>query len=225
MPQRISTEELRDLIDGGDAQIVEVLPRAAYDQEHLPGAVNVPLVDMDAASVAAASLDRSRPTVTYCYDHECDLSARAAWRLEQLGFADVYDYTASKTAWLGAGHEAEGTIRAEDRAGAIARAVPTVLPSATISEALEVAGTEPTIAVVNDQGVLLGAVHLVASAATGELAVGEIMQPGPPSVRPSITGRELAASMDDDRRSHVFVTLLDGTLIGMIERRVLHGEH
>ena len=36
-------------------------------------------------------MDRARPTVVYCFDTQCDLSGRAAARLEQLGFAEVYD--------------------------------------------------------------------------------------------------------------------------------------
>jgi len=31
------------------------------------------------------------------------LSPRAAWRLESLGFKNVYDYTAGKLDWIGAG--------------------------------------------------------------------------------------------------------------------------
>src|ERR687887_10502 len=38
------------------------LPRA----EHLPGAINLPLKELDAK--AARALDRSRPVVTYCND-------------------------------------------------------------------------------------------------------------------------------------------------------------
>jgi hypothetical protein len=36
------------------------------------------------------------------------MSPRAAWRLEQLGFAHVYDYTAGKVDWLAAGEPSEG---------------------------------------------------------------------------------------------------------------------
>lgn len=48
------------------AQLVEVLPRAEYDEQHLPGAVNIPLKQLDAGS--ARVLDRSRPVVVYCWD-------------------------------------------------------------------------------------------------------------------------------------------------------------
>lgn len=48
------------------AQIVEVLPADEYDDDHLPGAISLPLrrLETDAATV----LDRNRPVVVYCWD-------------------------------------------------------------------------------------------------------------------------------------------------------------
>ena len=66
MPTRVELEELRRLIAEG-AQLVEVLPRAEYAETHLPGAVNIPLKELDAD--AAAQLDRSRAIVVYCHDY------------------------------------------------------------------------------------------------------------------------------------------------------------
>ncbi len=65
MPTRIDLARLRALLDGG-AQLVEVLPPAEYTDEHLPGAVNIPLKQLDATAVA--QLDRTRPVVVYCWD-------------------------------------------------------------------------------------------------------------------------------------------------------------
>ena len=65
MATRIDLAQLQRLLDGG-AQLVEVLPAAEYTDEHLPGAVNLPLKQLDATT--AAQLDRSRPVVVYCWD-------------------------------------------------------------------------------------------------------------------------------------------------------------
>jgi rhodanese-related sulfurtransferase len=65
MPTRIELAQLQELLDGG-AQLVEVLPAAEYAEEHLPGAVSLPLKELDATS--AARLDRTRPVVVYCWD-------------------------------------------------------------------------------------------------------------------------------------------------------------
>ena len=66
MPTRVELEELRRLIAEG-AQLVEVLPRPEYAETHLPGAVNIPLKELDADT--AAQLDRSRAIVVYCHDY------------------------------------------------------------------------------------------------------------------------------------------------------------
>jgi rhodanese-related sulfurtransferase len=46
---------------------VEVLPAAEYTDEHLSGAINLPLKELD-ATTAAARLDPTRPVVVYCWD-------------------------------------------------------------------------------------------------------------------------------------------------------------
>jgi rhodanese-related sulfurtransferase len=63
---RIEIDALRELLDGG-AQLVEVLPAEEYDEEHLPGAVNIPLKTLDAQ--ATAGLDKGNPVVVYCWDY------------------------------------------------------------------------------------------------------------------------------------------------------------
>ncbi len=65
MPGEIGVGEVRSLIDRG-AQLVEVLPPREYEEEHLPGAINIPLKTL--TPKAASQLDRTRPIVVYCWD-------------------------------------------------------------------------------------------------------------------------------------------------------------
>lgn len=65
MPTPINRDELDRLVLGG-AQLIEVLPAAEYAEEHLPGAISLPLRTISAPAVA--SLDRTRPVVVYCWD-------------------------------------------------------------------------------------------------------------------------------------------------------------
>jgi rhodanese-related sulfurtransferase len=67
VPTRIEFAEFSRLRDEG-AQIVEVLPKEDYDWAHIPGAINLPLKELD-ASTAAAKLDRERQLVVYCHDY------------------------------------------------------------------------------------------------------------------------------------------------------------
>jgi len=66
MPARIEIDQLKELLAGG-AQLVEVLPSEEYEEQHLPGAVSIPLKQLDAETTA--SLDRANPVVVYCWDY------------------------------------------------------------------------------------------------------------------------------------------------------------
>ena len=48
------------------AQLVEVLPRDSFEDEHLPGAASIPLGDL--GHRARQMLDPTRPVVVYCWD-------------------------------------------------------------------------------------------------------------------------------------------------------------
>ena len=65
MPTDIGLDALDTLLAAG-AQLVEVLPQAEYDEEHLPAALNIPLRHVSATGVEA--LDPGRPVVVYCWD-------------------------------------------------------------------------------------------------------------------------------------------------------------
>ncbi|MEX1264336.1 MAG: rhodanese-like domain-containing protein [Actinomycetota bacterium] len=65
MPTEISLDEVRQLIADG-AQVVEALPANEYDEEHLPGAISVPLKELTLER--ASTLDAGRPVVVYCWN-------------------------------------------------------------------------------------------------------------------------------------------------------------
>jgi len=67
MPTLIDRSRLREMLKAG-AQLVEVLPRREYDEEHLPGAISIPLRELNRA--AASQLDKTRPVIVYCYDYQ-----------------------------------------------------------------------------------------------------------------------------------------------------------
>ena len=61
----LERQAVRDLMDKG-AQVVEVLPRGEFEEDHLPGAVNMPLRKIE--TEAEAKLDKNRPVIVYCWD-------------------------------------------------------------------------------------------------------------------------------------------------------------
>jgi rhodanese-related sulfurtransferase len=65
MPERIDRDEVRRLVDKG-AQLVEVLPSPEFEEEHLPGAIHMPLRQVGSSAIEL--LDRNRPVIVYCWD-------------------------------------------------------------------------------------------------------------------------------------------------------------
>lgn len=102
--QPIARDALKQRLDEDkDLTLVEVLPEAYYRKFHLPGAVNVPLGEPFEEGIQTAVPDKARPVVVYCQNTECPASAKAARRMDQLGYTDVYDYEAGKEDWREAG--------------------------------------------------------------------------------------------------------------------------
>ena len=67
MPTDIHRNDVSRLVEAG-AALVEVLPAQEYEDEHLPGAINIPLKRLDRQTTA--DLDRARPVIVYCYDYQ-----------------------------------------------------------------------------------------------------------------------------------------------------------
>ncbi len=66
-PKEIGRDDVRRLVAEG-GQLVEVLPRSEYEEEHLPGAISVPLKEL--GTEARERLDPSRPVIVYCWDYQ-----------------------------------------------------------------------------------------------------------------------------------------------------------
>jgi rhodanese-related sulfurtransferase len=65
MPTEIDRSQLQRLVELG-AQLVEVLPADEYEEDHLPGAISLPLRRLETEAVR--QLDRTRPVIVYCWD-------------------------------------------------------------------------------------------------------------------------------------------------------------
>ena len=63
MPIPIRRDEVQRLIRDEGAQLVEVLPPPEYEEEHIEGAINIPLKDLDQQSTSR--LDKDRPIIVY----------------------------------------------------------------------------------------------------------------------------------------------------------------
>ncbi|MCA1683326.1 MAG: rhodanese-like domain-containing protein [Actinobacteria bacterium] len=68
MPTAIDREDVQRLMAEHGAQLVEVLPAKEFGEEHISGATNIPLKELDER--APRELDRDRPVIVYCNDYQ-----------------------------------------------------------------------------------------------------------------------------------------------------------
>lgn len=61
----ISREELHRRLHDASLAVVDVLPKAAYDDGHIPGAINVPLAEL-VAHAPQMLPDRAGEIAVYC---------------------------------------------------------------------------------------------------------------------------------------------------------------
>ncbi len=67
MPTEIDRFGVQQLMERG-AQIVDVLPANEYAEQHLLGAISIPIKRLNADT--AARLDRKMPVIVYCWDYQ-----------------------------------------------------------------------------------------------------------------------------------------------------------
>jgi rhodanese-related sulfurtransferase len=102
MTALITRDELQAALDAGTVTLVDALPRSYYEQQHLPGALN--LVEGDVAADAGRLLpDKGAAIVTYCSNAACPNSQNVAGALERLGYTNVRKYRDGIQDWVGAG--------------------------------------------------------------------------------------------------------------------------
>jgi rhodanese-related sulfurtransferase len=218
MSEKIDYDKLRVLLDQG-AQLVEVLPAEEYEEEHLPGAINIPLKQLDAESTA--KLDKRRPVIVYCWDYLCDMSPRAAARLDSLGFERVYDYGASKVDYLARGLPREGEKAGEPRAIDVLRddVVRCGLGDSAdeVRDRIDSSPHRFALAVSDDQ-VILGRLRRSALEGAEGATAEQLMEPGPSTIRADKPIDALRERMDDRGLKASVVTTPDGILLGIVRR-------
>ena len=149
------------------------------------------------------------------------MSPRAAWRLESLGFTQVFDYVAGEQDWFAYGLPREGKLAAQPHAGEVARRdAPTCRLTDRVGDVREqghMAGWDAGV-VINEERIVLGLLRSQALDGDPEAAVETVMEIGPSTFRPSA---QVTDVMDYLRRHDVdsaVITTSDGRLVGLLQR-------
>ena len=215
MPIEIRRKEVKTLIAQDRAQLVEVLPAEEYRKEHLPRAVNIPLQTLTPENTK--HLRKDQAVIVYCANYQCDLSARAAWRLESMGFQEVYRYTPGKEDWVAAGFETEGANASRPRLQQYVKTnVQTCLLRDRMQEVQNRRGTNDVCIVLNDRNIVMGIIQGDAWNANPLSRAADVMDPGPRTYRPNDDPKEIVKELKKEERENAIVTTSDGELIGLL---------
>ncbi|MFP4554443.1 MAG: CBS domain-containing protein [Actinomycetota bacterium] len=145
------------------------------------------------------------------------MSARAAWRLEQLGFTDVYDYSLGRTDWETAGLPMEGIdVRGPVVADATTHDPPTAKVDETVGTARQRLDSDTQVIVNNEENVVVGVMRKESWDESDDVPVGEAMRLGPGTVRPGSHLEPLVGRMERKDVESVIVTDPEGRLVGVL---------
>jgi len=147
------------------------------------------------------------------------MSARAAWRLEDLGFSKVYNYDDGRKDWETAGLPIEGTDPGLPVVKDALRVDPPVCrPDDDVATARRVRGDETQVIVLNEEGVVLGVMRKESWDSTDAVLVREAMRLGPSTVRPGDSLAPLIGRMQEEDTESILVSDSEGRLIGVMDR-------
>ena len=147
------------------------------------------------------------------------MSPRAAWRLEQLGFSAVYDYTAGKVDWLAAGRPTERSGPAATR---VSSAIETGVPTCRLEDAAGPAAARaanagwPVCVVVNDNDIVAGRLRVDKVTIEDRRRADEAMDAGPATIRANDDLASTIARMADRHVAVLLVTTPEGRLLGAL---------
>ena len=148
------------------------------------------------------------------------MSPRAAWRLEELGFTDVYDYVGSKEDWFANGEPREGSSVDVPWTGDLVREAPTCSPEDRVGEVRERvtrSGLDVCV-VLNDERIVLGALHGDALAKEPDARAVDVLDRGPKTQRPNMPVEELLTSQASYGVKSWIVTTPHGVYLGLLTR-------
>lgn len=98
----VTPEQVHEWQEAGEPVVImDARDGVQYAREHIPGAVNVPYVDIRAGA-NLPSLD-SRIAI-YCSDKDCPISQYAYEALRGLGYTNLYDMRVGIQGWKDAGY-------------------------------------------------------------------------------------------------------------------------
>src|SRR5262249_35254388 len=121
MERPINLSELEQKLDGEDPDntdkrrgfaLVNVLSAETFDQEHIPGSINIPKGEV---AEFERRFDKSKEIIVYCASASCNAGPNTAKALREHGFLNVRDFPGGLKEWKDSGNHVEGAEASPDQ--------------------------------------------------------------------------------------------------------------
>lgn len=103
MVRTIDRDDLEERLENDEIILVNVLSEEQYEDEHIPGSINIPLDQI--RDRAEDVLDRDEDIVVYCASTSCQASPKAWKLLDRMGYENIWDYEEGLKGWKEAGNK------------------------------------------------------------------------------------------------------------------------
>ena len=105
----ISPRDLNQMVESGEATVIDVNSRNSWEAAHVPGALTLDALNFEAKDLPA---DRDSALVFYCSNFLCRKAPNAARRAKEMGYRNVYVMSAGISGWQSASLPTESGPRA-----------------------------------------------------------------------------------------------------------------
>ena len=102
--KKVPVKEFASLIEDASVQRLDVRTMAEYSEGHIPGTININVLDDSFAVMADSTLQKDKPVALYCRSGK--RSKKAAAILSEKGYK-VYELDKGFNAWQEAGEKVE----------------------------------------------------------------------------------------------------------------------
>ena len=91
----------------GTRNLPSLMSQEQFQKQHIPGSINIPLEVLE-EEIADTLPDKGAEIVVHCTNINCPASAKAAAKLEGMGYTDVRHFKEGLEGWQEAGFSLEG---------------------------------------------------------------------------------------------------------------------
>lgn len=127
----------------------------------------------------------------------------------------MFDLIGGRATWTAIGLPTEGAVGDRGRIASVVKQVDSVPFHSTMADVRRRATRYP-VAVLGSNGVLVGSIDDDAASLPGETPVPQVMKPAPRTIRGELRIDKAAERLRKDRLDHVFVTTVNGALLGLV---------